>query len=54
MDIDWKLKLMQVLNCIGEVEGTIFDTYWADYGVSENEQQKIMKELNSYYEKDKN
>lgn len=49
IEIDWKLKLMQILDCIGNVEGSTFDNYWDDYGVTKEEQKIINNAFDAYY-----
>ena len=43
-EIDYKLKLMQILDCVGTQEGIIFDGDWETYGVSEEERIIILEE----------
>jgi hypothetical protein len=48
MTIDWKLKLMQILECVSDCEGMVFDHYWDSYGVTDDEHAVIMKEYREY------
>jgi hypothetical protein len=41
LQMDWKLKLMQILDCIGEMEGIWYDDCWLEYGITEKERQTI-------------
>ena len=45
--INWKLKLFQILRCIGEQEGTVYSNRWKSYGVSEDQKDQILEE---YYD----
>lgn len=46
--MDWKLKLMQMLKCFGDMEGTTFDNHWSEYGITKEEQDLIDKEYEKY------
>jgi len=49
--MDYKLKLMQILDCFGNREGTWHDTAWAIYGLSQEDQDQIYKDYEEYKEK---
>lgn len=46
--MDYKLKLMQILECLETMEGTAYNNYWADYGIMEDEQEQIEKDYKKY------
>lgn len=46
--MDWKLKLMQVLDCFGDMEGVWFQSDWDDYGISAAERQEIEAAYREY------
>jgi len=48
--MNYKLKLMQILDCFGEEEGTLYSDSWRKYGISEKEQEQIEKEYNKYFD----
>ena len=46
--MDYELKLMQILECIGINEGTVFSINWEMYGVSEDETQIILSKFDKH------
>ena len=46
--IDYRLNLLKILWAIGCTEGIIFDREWKDFGVTEEDKQQILKELDEY------
>ena len=49
-DIDWKILLMKVSNCIGEVENDWHEEYWRRFGISISEGKKIIEEYEKFKE----
>ncbi len=50
-EIDYKLKLMQILECIDEVEGSMFQEHWHDYGISDLEAKQVESEYRKYVDR---
>ena len=46
--IDWKLLLMRVLNCFGEMENDWHEEYWRRFGVTKEEGRAIVREYEKY------
>ena len=46
--MDWKLKLMQILECFVLEEGTLHESRWSECGISENETREIMAEFDKF------
>ena len=49
--MDYKLKLMQILEYFGEQEGTWYEDSWFVYGVSNKKRLKIDKNYLTYTNK---
>jgi len=47
--LDWKLKLLQLLKCVGESGGTLFEANWESYGVSRPEALIIIEAFEKQY-----
>ncbi len=47
-NVDWKLKLMQVLDCVGDQTGYFFDGVWKEYGVTDDERKQIEAAFGNY------
>lgn len=46
--LDWKLKLMQIITCFSECEGTWYSGSWKNHGVTDEEQAIIENEYDRY------
>jgi len=46
--MNYKLKLMQILECFEAQEGTWFESYWNDFGINEKEKEHINKDFDKY------
>ena len=46
--IDWKLLLMRILNCFGEMENDWHEEYWRRYGVTKEEGRAVVREYEKY------
>lgn len=46
--MNWKLNLMKILECVEKNEGTVFEFFWDLYGVSKEDQSKILSEFHAY------
>ena len=46
--IDWKLLLMRILNCFGEMENDWHEEYWRRFGVTKEEGRAIVREYEKY------
>lgn len=49
-NMDYKLKLMQILECFVSQEGVIFEEYWKAYGITEEEKKQIIQEWYKFKE----
>ena len=47
--LDWKLKLLQLLKCVGESGGTLFEANWESHGVSRLEALIIIDAFEKQY-----
>ena len=47
-NIDWKILLMKILHCIGEVEGDWHEEYWRRFGISIEEGRAIVKQYEKF------
>tara|TARA_R100000008_G_scaffold86872_1_gene82247 strand:+ start:6329 stop:6511 length:183 start_codon:yes stop_codon:yes gene_type:complete len=45
---DWKLLLMKMLNCFGEIENDWHEEYWRSFGISREEGCKILEEYDKF------
>ena len=46
--MNWKEKLFQILECFETVEGTMYETEWADFGITPEEEVIIKCEYNEW------
>jgi hypothetical protein len=46
--MDWKLKLFQILDAIGEEEGTVFERSWCCHGITREERDQIILEYETH------
>ena len=46
--IDWKLLLMRILNCFGDMENDWHEEYWRRFGVTKEEGRAIVREYEKY------
>jgi len=49
--IDWKLLLMRILNCFGDMENDWHEEYWRRFGVTREEGRAIVREYEKYEQK---
>ena len=49
--IDWKLLLMRILNCFGDMEDDWHEEYWRKYGITKEEGRAIVVEYEKYEQK---
>jgi hypothetical protein len=45
---DWKLLLMRILNCFGDMEDDWHEEYWRRYGVTKEEGRATVREYEKY------
>lgn len=48
MNIDWRLKLFQILDAIGMEEGVIFEKTWVLTGITPEEREEILLQYNEH------
>jgi len=46
--IDYRKKMMQILDCFSSMEGTLYELHWVDYGITEEERNKIVSEFKEF------
>tara|TARA_Y100001951_G_scaffold101354_1_gene106098 strand:+ start:1290 stop:1454 length:165 start_codon:yes stop_codon:yes gene_type:complete len=47
-DVDWKLLLMKILDCFGNIENDWHEEYWKRFGISRQEGCKIVEEYEKF------
>ncbi len=47
-DIDWKLLLMRVLECWGDIHDDLYEEYWHKFGITKEEGRAVVEEYEKY------
>jgi hypothetical protein len=50
-EMDWKVKLFQILDTFDDLAEDLYDPFWTEHGMTERERQLILVEYDKYHKR---